>query len=138
MAVGGGVWPLKKVARNLRNCVIFDGHFQAVWPLLKRAEFLVSGHYHNIIMGSMVGCPFIPFHGVSHKVQGLVELLQWPHRKTYNPTVLSREIVSIVQDAELIVARREGLSAHLLEQSARLAASATGTAILLRDALGTS
>ncbi len=43
--------------------------------LLKGADFLLSGRYHHIIMGTIMGCPSIPLSSTSPKVEGLCELL---------------------------------------------------------------
>ena len=133
MAHGGGVWVLKTTASKLDDCFVFEGTYRQVWPLLKSASFLVSGHYHNLIMAAMVGCPFVPLTGISHKIEGLLELLGWPSPRTYNPTALAGDVLAIIQDCRRVLGEHTTLSRHLLERSAEMHDLSEKNAILIRD-----
>jgi hypothetical protein len=120
MAYGGGVWVLKTAASKRPKSFVFEGSYRQVWPLLQRASFVVSGHYHNLIMAAMAGCPFVPFTGLSHKIEGLLELLRWPYPRTYNLTALEGELAGIHADARRVFQERAALSDHLIARSAEL------------------
>ena len=49
--------------------------YQEFMALVQRAEFLVSGRYHNPILAAIVGCPSIALASSSHKVHGTCEML---------------------------------------------------------------
>ena len=82
--------------------------FTELWSLLRDASFLVSGHYHNVIMAAMVGCPFVPLTTMTHKMQGVCRLLGWhitePHDATYLSTEADRiGLVSrVVPDGQVV------------------------------------
>jgi polysaccharide pyruvyl transferase WcaK-like protein len=49
--------------------------YEEFMALVQRAEFLVSGRYHNPILAAIVGCPSIALASSSHKVHGTCEML---------------------------------------------------------------
>jgi hypothetical protein len=135
LAAGGGGWLMKAAAAKISNCHVYDGPYPALWPLLQHAEFLVSGHYHNLIFAAMVGCPFVPLAGISHKIQGLLELLEWPYPRCYNPTALELEIGSIVDQAAVLLDEKSDLGGRLRGRAEELRAVAGRTGELARAAL---
>lgn len=123
---------LKEVA-SLTGSVFFgpEHSFKELWPLFRDASFLVSGHFHYIIMGAMVGCPYIPLSTNNHKTDGVNEHLQWHRRHCFDATALRFCSTEIVAEAELLVAGRDRLSAHLLRRTGelRIEAAETGAAV---------
>jgi len=123
---------LKDVA-SLTGSIFFgpEHSFKELWPLFRDASFLVTGHFHYIIMGAMVGCPYIPLSTNNHKTNGVNEHLQWHHRECFDATALSVCSPEIVAEAKMLVAEREALSTHLVHRTAqlRLEAAETGTAV---------
>lgn len=135
LGYGGGAWLLRKVANEIEHCYFFEGDYQAVWPLLKQAEFLVSGHYHDLIMSAMVGCPFVAFEGLSHKIPGLLSLLGWTQQRLYNLTCLDLEIEAICEDVKNVLMRKTQLQSQLLDRASELGLSASRTGKALADLL---
>ena len=111
--------PLEEVAR--RTDSLFFGpenEFHDLWPLFESASFLVSGHYHYVIFGAMVGCPFIPLSANNHKMRGVCEHLEWHRTVPFDATFLRSCRAEIVEEARRLQENRSGLSARLLERSA--------------------
>lgn len=123
---------LKDVA-SLTGSIFFgpEHSFRELWPLFRDASFLVSGHFHYIIMGAMVGCPYIALSTNNHKTDGVNEHLQWHRRSCFDATALRFCSADIVAEAKKLVAERETLSAHLVRRTAQLRheAAETGTAV---------
>lgn len=46
--------------------------------IIARSYILIGGRQHPNIFAAMQGTPFIPFRGNTHKMEGVVELLQYP------------------------------------------------------------
>lgn len=112
---------LKQVADQTDSLFFGPEHsFLEVWPLLRKAKFLVSGHYHYVIMGSMVGCPFIPLSTNSHKMQGVCEHLQWHITTPYDATALHQDTPAIIAAAEQIIDQRTHYSEHLRTRALQL------------------
>jgi len=124
-----------KVARALSQqtgTTLFRGDLVRFWSLLKGAMILVSGHYHNMIMAAMVGCPFTAFRSVSHKVEGLCDLLKWP-LKPLNPTCLVNKTEHVRSNLEWILRDRSRLSEQLLTTTCELRSWSQMTGQLVRD-----
>jgi polysaccharide pyruvyl transferase WcaK-like protein len=109
--------------------------FQELWPLLRGAEFVVTGHYHYVIIGAMVGCPFIPLSANTHKMQGICEHLNWHRTTPYDATSLKTETEDIAIEVEQIIRNRAVLSEHLLKESSRLRIEAVKNAELIAGIL---
>ena len=123
---------LKEVAARTGSLFFGPEHsFKELWPLFRDASFMVSGHFHYIIMGAMVGCPYIPLSTNNHKTDGVNEHLEWRRRECFDATALSFCSEEIVTEAAVLVADRANLSAHLLRRTAELRreAAETGTAV---------
>jgi polysaccharide pyruvyl transferase WcaK-like protein len=80
--------------------------------LVKGAQFLVTGRYHNPILGAIMGCPSISLASSSHKVHGACELLELVG-SPYDPTDLATQTASIVDHARRYVASRTEIGAGL-------------------------
>lgn len=123
---------LKDVAERTGSIFFGPEHsFRELWPLFRDASFLVSGHFHYIIMGAMVGCPYIPLSTNNHKTDGVNEHLKWHRLECFDATALSYCTTEIVGEARKLVAERGALSSHLLRRTGELRkeAAATGTAV---------
>ena len=111
--------PLADVARRTDSAFFGPEHeFHDLWPLFEGASFLVSGHYHYVIFGAMVGCPFVPLSTNNHKMRGVCEHLGWQRTVPFDATSLRSCRGEIVDDARGLSENRHELSAHLLERSA--------------------
>ena len=127
---------LEQVARITNSAFFGPEHaFADLWPLLREARFLVSGHYHNVIMGSMVGCPFVPLSTTSHKMDGVCRYLNWHVTAPFDATSLRTEGDAIVAEADRLNTHRDEYANHLLARSAQLRRDAAQNAILVREAL---
>ena len=112
---------LEEVAARTDSLFFGPEHeFHDLWPLLKDAAFLVSGHYHYGIFGTMVGCPFIPLTVNNHKMQGLCELLEWHRTQPFDATYLKSCRAEIVAEAKHLIANRPNLTQHLKSKSQQL------------------
>lgn len=112
---------LEEVAR--RTDSLFFGpeyEFHDLWPLLKGASFLVTGHYHYVIFGAMVGCPFIPLTVNNHKMQGVCQLLEWERTVPFDVTYLRNCRADIFNEASKIVDKRSTLCNHLINRTIQL------------------
>ena len=140
MDAGGG--SLRRVNEEISrqtNTFLFREDYTNFWSLLKGAEAIVTGHYHNIIMAAIVGCPFLPFRSVSHKVESLCELLEWPI-PPINPTCLMDktaeprpDLALIRSNLEIILSDRAGLSEQLSRKANELKLKSQLTGQLLKD-----
>ncbi len=107
----------------LRTDSVFFGpehEFHELWPLFERAEFLVSGHFHYVIFGAMVGCPFVPLSANNHKMQGLCEQLEWPRVKPFDITRLSSCQTEIGDSVRDLLLRGNELGVTLRSKSSDL------------------
>lgn len=116
------------------NAVLFQGDYVAFWSLLQDAHAIVSGHYHNIIMAAQLGCPFIAFRSVSHKIESLCELLEWPVTPL-NPTCLGLEsnIDKILSKLNYITENRPSLSDYLMKKTGQLQQTAVLSKQLIQN-----
>ena len=124
---------LSEVAARTGSIFFGPEHsFRELWSLFRDASFQVGGHFHYIIMGAMVGCPYIPLSTNNHKTDGVNEHLRWHRRDCFDATALSFCSAAIVAEAKNLVADREALSAHLLLRTGELRREAAeiGTAVL--------
>jgi len=106
-----------------RTDSIFFGpehEFHELWPILKGASFLVTGHYHYAILGAMVGCPFVPMTATTHKMQGLCQLLEWKLTLPFDATYLSNCGDKIVAEASQLLENRSDLHTHLINITTKL------------------
>jgi polysaccharide pyruvyl transferase WcaK-like protein len=86
--------------------------------VVRDAEFLVTGRYHNLILSAVMGCPAISFASSSHKIHGACELLESVGHP-YDPTDLSTVAASIVDHARGYAEHRAAIGAELQQVCAR-------------------
>ena len=81
---------LEEVARRTGSAYFGpEHHYTDLWPLLRHAAALVTGHYHYAIIGSIGGCPYVPLSANNHKMAGLNEMLAWPPVEPFDATDLA-------------------------------------------------
>ena len=113
--------PLVDVARRTDSLFFGPEHeFHDLWPLFEAASFIVTGHYHYVIFGAMVGCPFIPLSANNHKMRGVCEHLGWHRTVPFDATSLRSCQADIVDEARRLREDRPDLSKHLVERAAVL------------------
>jgi polysaccharide pyruvyl transferase WcaK-like protein len=113
--------PLDEVARRTDSVFFGPEHeFHDLWPLFEGASFLVSGHYHYVIFGAMVGCPFLPLSANNHKMRGICEHLGWERTAPFDATSLRSCRAQIVDEARRLRESRPALSARLLAKASEL------------------
>ncbi len=125
---------LRKINQSITeqtDAVLFRGDYIDFWSLINDAEAIITGHYHNMIMAAMVGCPFIPMRSVSHKIEGVCDLLEWDE-KLINPTCLPQNADRILSSLQRISSGRLELSKKLLEKCKLLNREAALTGTLLQ------
>ncbi len=114
---------LREVAQ--RTGAVFFGaehHFSELWPLLRQASALVTGHFHYAIIAAIGGCPYVPMSANNHKMAGLNEMLQWEPVEPFDVTDLASCGDSIAERLVALLANRAALSAHLVARTAVLRA----------------
>lgn len=129
--------PLAEVARRTGSLFFGPEHeYHDLWPLFEGASFLVSGHYHYVIFGAMVGCPFIPLTVNNHKMAGVCELLGWERTEPFDATLLRSCRAEIAREARRLRDNRPGLNARLLARSAALRAEAFQLGVRVAEVAG--
>lgn len=78
-------------------------HYREVQALFSKAQFIVSGRYHHLILAATTGCPGIAFRTSSHKVDGLCDLFEGDLGSTFDPTNLWSCNEAIVNRARMII-----------------------------------
>ena len=125
---------LAEVAKRTGSLYFGPEHrFADLWSLFRDAVFSVTGHFHYIIMGASVGCPFIPLSNNNHKIHGVCEMLQWQRTTPFDATWLTSCQADIVQEAQRIRANRQQLSAQLKGRTALLRTQARALGRAVRD-----
>lgn len=110
-------------------------HFTELWPLLRQASALVTGHFHYAIIASIVGCPFVPMSANNHKIAGLSEMLRWEPLEPYDVTDLSSCGDGIVERLLAMLHKRSELSALLSDRAAVLREQVGSLPGLIREAI---
>ena len=129
---------LEEVAARTDSLYFGPGHeYYDLWPLLEGASFLVSGHYHYVIFGSMAGCPFVPLSVNNHKMQGLCEMLDWERTQPFDATYLKSCRTEIVAEGQQLINNRSHLSAHLKNKSQQLHTEALKLGKAIAECLST-
>jgi hypothetical protein len=128
---------LADVARRTGGAFFGPEHqFAELWPLFTGARLSVTGHFHYIIIGSSVGCPFIPLSNNNHKISGVCEMLEWHRTEPFDATWLASCRDEIVAEAKRIIESRDELSSKLLARSAVLREQARALGDRVRDIAG--
>lgn len=110
--------------------------FREYMALTDRAEFVVTGRYHNTIFSAIMGCPAVTFGSASHKVHGVCEMLGDVYGRTFDGTSLIPDLDAIVAQARGYADDRDGWRLRLRETTARRRAEAGGLGDLVRSCLG--
>ena len=127
---------LAEVAKRTGSLFFGPEHeFYDLWPLFEGASFLVTGHYHYVIFGAMVGCPFIPLSVNNHKMQGVCEHLGWDRTVPFDITMLRGCRGEIVDEARRLRDNRANLSAYLLERSSVLQGEAKQLGVRVSESI---
>jgi polysaccharide pyruvyl transferase WcaK-like protein len=101
--------------------------------LVKDAQFLVTGRYHNAIMAAIMGRPSITFASASHKVHGACEMLEGLVGSPYDPTDLRPRLRAIEEHARSYLQNRDQLQDRLREACTRRRSEALGLGQLAAD-----
>jgi polysaccharide pyruvyl transferase WcaK-like protein len=100
--------------------------------VVRDAEFVVTGRYHNPILAAIMGCPSITLASSSHKVHGgceMIELIGSP----YDGTDLLSETPSIVDHARRYVEQRADIRDRLIAVCERRRSETGQLASLVSD-----
>ncbi len=105
---------IKAVADETQSIYVDTlAEYQEFMALVQRAEFLVSGRYHNPILAAIVGCPSIALASSSHKVHGTCEMLDGLIGTPFDGTDLRSCFEAIETTAARHVERRATLEIEL-------------------------
>lgn len=108
-------------------------HYREIQALFSKAEFVVSGRYHHLILAATTGCPGIAFRTSSHKVDGLCDLFESDLGSTFDPTDLWSCNESIVDRAQTIMGDGD-LRQRVIERAAAFRIRTKRLGELVRDA----
>ena len=81
--------------------------------VVRDAQFLLTGRYHNAILASIMGCPSMTLGSTSHKVHGACEMLEIIGTP-YDGTDLVSQISSIAGHARHYVQHRADVHDRLI------------------------
>jgi polysaccharide pyruvyl transferase WcaK-like protein len=119
VSTGPGDDYIEQTARETGSVFISMTDYREWMFLVKDAQFLVTGRYHNAILGAIMGVPSITFASASHKVHGACEMLEGLVGSPYDPTDLRPRIQAIAEHARSYMQNRDKLHDQLQEVSAR-------------------
>ncbi len=124
---------LQEVARRTAGLFFGPDHtYEELWPVFRHAMFAITGHYHYVVICSMVGCPFVPLSVNNWKMSGLCRHLGWKRTEPFDITALTSEMDAIAAEAAELTRHRETLSASLAERASELHAQAKRNGTLVR------
>lgn len=127
---------LNEVARLTGSFFVGPSYgYQSILNILKRADFIVSGRYHNAIFATKVGCPVIPLHTSSQKIYGLASLFKGLMPKPIDPTDLWNEEKCVLNHAGAILEQGDSLRVAYTERAAKLREEALRLSGSIRDIL---
>ena len=109
-------------------------HYREIQALFSKAEFVVSGRYHHLILAATTGCPGIAFRTSSHKVDGLCDLFEGDLGSTFDPTDLWSCNESIVDRARTIMGDGD-LRRRVIERAAAFRIRTKRLGDLVREAM---
>ena len=110
--------------------------YQEFMALVQRAEFLVSGRYHNPILAAIVGCPSIALASSSHKVHGTCEMLDGLIGTPFDGTDLRSCFDAVETTAARHLEQRATLRIELQELCDRRRTEAHQLGDVVAEALG--
>lgn len=105
--------------------------------LVRDAQFLLTGRYHNPILAAIMGCPSITLASSSHKVHGGCEMLE-VIGTPYDGTDLGSEIPAMIRQARHYVQNRADLRDRLREVCERHRSETSELSSLITAVLGSS
>jgi polysaccharide pyruvyl transferase WcaK-like protein len=124
---------IERTARETGSVFVSMTDYREWMSLVRDAQFLVTGRYHNAIMGAIMGVPSITFASASHKVHGACEMLEGIVGSPYDPTDLRPRIRAIEEHARSYVQNRDHLRDSLQAVCGRRRSEALGVGRLAAD-----
>jgi polysaccharide pyruvyl transferase WcaK-like protein len=112
------------------------GDYQEFMALVQRAEFLMSGRYHNPILAAIVGCPSIALASSSHKVHGTCEILDGLIGTPFDGTDLRSCFNAVETTAARYLEQRANLRIELQQVCDRRRTEAHRLGDVVAEALG--
>ena len=135
VSTGPGDDYIEQTARETGSVFISMTDYREWMALIKDAQFLVTGRYHNAILGAVMGVPSITFASASHKVHGACEMLEGLVGSPYDPTDLRPRIRAIEEHARSYMQNRDQLHDRLQEVCGRRRSEALGIGRLAADVI---
>jgi len=126
---------VERTARETGSVFVRIYDYREWMSLIADAQFLVTGRYHNAILGAIMGIPSITFASASHKVHGACEMLEGLVGSPYDPTDLRPRLRAIEEQARSYMQNRDHLRDRLQEVCGRRRAGALGIGRLAADVL---
>jgi polysaccharide pyruvyl transferase WcaK-like protein len=121
------------------NSLYFDGavDYREWMTVVRDAQFLLTGRYHNPILAAIMGCPTITLGSSSHKVHGGCEMLE-VIGTPYDGTDLVSQMSSITGHARHYVRHRDDLRDRLQGVCERRRAETMELSSMITDVLRSS
>jgi polysaccharide pyruvyl transferase WcaK-like protein len=119
VSTGPGDDYIERTARETGSVFVRIYDYREWMALVADAQFLVTGRYHNAILGAIMGIPSITFASASHKVHGACEMLEGVVGSPYDPTDLRPRLRAIEEHARSYVQNRDHLRDRLQEVCGR-------------------
>ncbi len=137
VSTGPGDDYIERTARETGSAFVSwrDGitDYREWMSLVSDAQFLVTGRYHNAILGAIMGVPSITFASASHKVHGACEMLEGLAGSPHDPTDLRPRLRAIEEQARSYVQNRDHLRGRLQEVCGRRRSEVLGLGRLAAD-----
>jgi polysaccharide pyruvyl transferase WcaK-like protein len=133
VSTGPGDDYIEPTARETGSVFIRMTDYREWMSLARDAQFLVTGRYHNAILGAIMGRPSITFASASHKVHGACEMLEGLIGSPYDGTDLRPRVRAIEEHARSYMQNRDQLRDRLQEVCARRRSEALGIGRLAAD-----
>ena len=129
---------IERIAKETHSLYIDATVDYREWMTLVRdAQFLLTGRYHNPILAAIMGCPSITLASSSHKVHGGCEMLE-VIGTPYDGTDLGSEIPAMIRQARHYVQNRADLRDRLREVCERHRSETSELSSLITAVLGSS
>ena len=107
--------------------------YHDVMAVLSRAKLQISGRFHNMVLGALVGCPAVSIGSTSHKVHGVCALLGF--KEPYDGTDLWGNMESIKLQAANLLSKGAELRKQIEDNAALLAIKSYEMGIIVRNVL---
>ncbi len=102
---GPGDGYIEEIAEETNSIYFGTVDYREWMTVVRDAQFLLTGRYHNMILAAIMGCPSITLASVNHKVHGGCEMLE-VIGAPYDGTDLASQISSITGHARRYVQHR--------------------------------